>query len=73
MFHRSENRVTTGQIRKLLKRIAGGVHKILNRLENLDPNDWKVWKDLVDVSVLNKYRSFGSGQLSVNVCSLLLQ
>ncbi|KAJ9102410.1 hypothetical protein QFC21_002810 [Naganishia friedmannii] len=48
VFHRSENRITTGQIRKLLKRIAGGVHKILNRLENLDPNDWKVWKDLVD-------------------------
>ncbi|KAJ9098348.1 hypothetical protein QFC19_006472 [Naganishia cerealis] len=49
VFHRSENRVTTGQLRKLLKRITGGVHKILNRLENMDPNDWKVWKDLVDI------------------------
>lgn len=48
--HRSENRVSTGELRKLLKRVAGGVHKILSRLENLDPNDWKVWKDLVDVS-----------------------
>lgn len=52
VFHRHENRVTSSQLGKLLKRMANGIHNILNRTERLDPNDWKVWKSLVDVSQL---------------------
>lgn len=52
VFHRHENQVTASQLGKLLKRMANGIHNILNRTERLDPSDWKVWKSLVDVSQL---------------------
>lgn len=49
ILQRFDNRITAAQIGRSLKRMKMTMVNILKRIDKLSPNDWTVWKGLVDV------------------------